>query len=430
MRDIIIAGIVFGSIPFILLRPYIGVLVWTWLAFMNPHRMTWGFAYEMPFALIVALATLVSVLFSSEPKRLPWTRETVLLILFAGWMALTTAFATYPSEAVPQLEKVGKILLMVFVTMMLIRSRERIQLMMGVITLSLAFFGVKGGIFTVLHGGVYHVWGPAGSFIEGNNEMALALVMTIPLLRYLQLTVNRSWFKHGMTVAMILTALAVVGSQSRGAFLGVIAMGLFFWLKSNSKAFTGLLVGVAVTLVMGIMPQQWFDRMRSIENYEQDASALGRLNAWQMAINLAQHRPLGGGFETFRAEMFAAYAPEPERVHDAHSIYFEVLGEHGFFGLFLFVVLGLMAWRSASAVIRRCRGDPERQWAVHLAAMIQVSLVGYASAGAFLGLAYFDYYYTLVAVIVVLKTLTLQQPAASTSVAAPVPPPPAAQRAG
>jgi len=278
---------------------------------------------------------------------------------------------------------------------------------------------------------VYHVWGPAGSFIEGNNEMALALVMTIPLLRYAQLTVQRWWFKHGLTLAMILTALAAVGSQSRGAFLGVIAMGLFFWLNGKGKAFTGLLTGVAVALVMVIMPQQWFDRMASIRDYHEDASALGRLNAWNMAINLAQHRPLGGGFETFRAEMFAAYAPEPERVHDAHSIYFEVLGEHGFFGLFLFVVLGLMTWRSASVVIRHCRGDPEKQWAVHLAAMIQVSLVGYASAGAFLGLAYFDYYYTLVAVIVVLKTLMLHQPAATTSVAAPVQPPePASQRAG
>jgi probable O-glycosylation ligase (exosortase A-associated) len=430
MRDLVITLVIFGSLPLILWRPHIGVLMWTWLAFMNPHRMTWGFAYDMPFAHVVALATLVSVLVTREPKKLPWTRETALLLLFVGWMSVTTVFAAYPEYAWPQLEKVAKILLMVFVTMMVMRTKERINLLVWVMALSLAFYGIKGGVFTLASGGVYHVWGPTGSFIEGNNEMALALVMTIPLLRYLQLTVNRAWVRHGMTLAMILTALAVVGSQSRGAFLGIIAMGAFFWLKSSGKFFTGSIGALAVVLVLAVMPQQWFDRMSSITEYEQDSSALGRLNAWQMAIKLAQYRPLGGGFETFRAEMFAAYSPEPARVHDAHSIYFEVLGEHGFVGLVLFLLLGFMTWRSASAIIRHCRGDPEKRWAADLAAMIQVSLVGYASAGAFLGLAYFDYYYTLVAVVVLCKQLLLTQPAAARPVASPIADTASAQRAG
>lgn len=430
MRDVIVAGIIFGSIPFIVRRPYIGVLMWTWLSFMNPHRMTWGFAFDMPFAQIVAVATLAGLLFTREPKKLAWTGETALLLLFAGWMLLTTIFAVYPAEAWPQLEKVAKILLMVFVAMMVMRSKERINLLISVMILSLAFFGVKGGVFTILSGGVYHVWGPTGSFIEGNNEMALALVMTIPLLRYLQLISTKAWQRHGLTLAMMLTALAVVGSQSRGAFLGIIAMGAFFWLKSSSKGFTGALTVIAVVLVLAIMPQQWFDRMRSIENYQQDASALGRLNAWRMAANLAVQRPLGGGFEAFQAEMFAAYSPEPGRVHDAHSIYFEVLGEHGYVGLALFLLLGLMTWRSAAAIARRCRGDPEKQWAAHLATMIQVSLVGYASAGAFLGLAYFDYYYTLVAVVILLKTLLLKEAPDAATARAPLQAGASPQRAG
>jgi probable O-glycosylation ligase (exosortase A-associated) len=122
-----------------------------------------------------------------------------------------------------------------------------------------------------------------------------------------------------------------------------------------------------------------------------------------MAFNLAKDRPLGGGFDSFQPMMFAMYAPDPDNVHDSHSIYFEVLGEHGFIGLGLFLVLGLMTWRTASEVIRRARDDPGRRWAADLAAMVQVSLVGYASAGAFLGLAYFDFYYTLIAVVVLCK---------------------------
>ncbi len=252
--------------------------------------------------------------------------------------------------------------------------------------------------------------GPADSFIGGDNEMGLALVMTIPLLRYLQLIATRIWLRHALTAAMGLTALAAVGSQSRGALLGIVSMGTVFLAQEPEQAIHGACWRLlAAVLILTIMPQQWFDRMATIKTYEQDASAMGRINAWHMAFNLAKDRPLGGGFDAFQPGMFARYAPDPDNVHDSHSIYFEVLGEHGFVGLAIFLTLGLMTWRSASWVIKRARGDPENRWAADLAAMVQVSLVGYASAGAFLGLAYFDFYYTLIAVIVSCKMVLMSQ---------------------
>jgi len=321
------------------------------------------------------------VLISREPKKIPWTRETVVLVIFILWMVITTSFSVYPILAWPQLEKIVKIQLMVFVTMMLMQNKERLNLLVWVMALSLAFYGVKGGIFTIMHGGVYHVRGPERTFIGGDNEMGLALIMTIPLLRYLQLIAARVWLRYAMTAAIMLSALAAIGSQSRGAMLGMAAMGMFFWLKSRNKLFTSLLAAVAAALILMTMPQQWFDRMATIKTYQQDQSAEGRINAWKMAFNLAKDKPLGGGFEVFQPGMFAIYAPDPGDVHDSHSIYFEVLGEHGFLGLFLFLTLGLMTWRTASWIIKRARGDPENRWAADLAAMAQVSLVGYASAG-------------------------------------------------
>jgi probable O-glycosylation ligase (exosortase A-associated) len=411
MRDIAVSLVIFGTLPFILWRPYIGVLVWTWISFMNPHRLTWGFAYDMPFALIVALVTLFGMLLSREPKKMPWTREGIVLLIFIIWMLVTTIFSVYPELAWPHLDKVAKIMLMVYVTMMLMQSKERINQLVWVVALSLAFYGVKGGIFTIVNGGVYHVRGPEGSFIGGDNEMGLALVMTIPLLRYLQLTARSTWLRLAMTTAMLLTAIAAIGTQSRGAMLGIAAMGVFLWLKSRSKLFTAILGVAATVMVFAIMPQQWFDRMSTIGSYQQDYSAMGRINAWHMAFNLAKDRPLGGGFDTFQRDMFYLYAPDPEEAHDSHSIYFEVLGEHGFVGLALFLLLGLMTWRTASWVIKRARKKPERRWAADLAAMTQVSLIGYATAGAFLGLAYFDFYYTLIAIIVLCKTVVVTEDA-------------------
>jgi len=235
--------------------------------------------------------------------------------------------------------------------------------------------------------------------------MGLALIMTIPLLRYLQLTARNVWLRGALNAAMVLSAIATVGSQSRGALLGLVAMGAFLWLKTRNKIFTAILGVVAISIVLSVMPQQWYDRMATIQNYETDPSATGRINAWKMAFNMAKGRPLGGGFDSFHEYSFALYAPDPEDVHDSHSIYFEVLGDHGFVGLGIFLMLGLMTWRTASWVISRAHRDREKRWVADLASMIQVSLVGYASAGAFLGLAYFDYYYTLIALVVLCKTL-------------------------
>ena len=407
MRDIVLTLVIFGTLPFILRRPHIGVLVWTWIGFMNPHRLTWSFAYDMPFAMIVALVTLVSLLMSREPKKIPWARESIVLLIFLSWILLTTMQAMYPWLAWPHFNQIWKIQLMVFVTMMLMQSKERINQLVWVIAMSIGFYGVKGGIFTIVNGGVYHVKGPEGSFIGGDNEMGLALIMTIPLLRYLQLTTRSMWVRSFLAVAMVLCAAATVGSQSRGALVGLIAMGTFLWLKSRNKVFTAALGVVAIGLVLSVMPQQWYDRMATIQTYDQDQSAMGRINAWKMAFNMAKDRPLGGGLESFQDYSFALYAPNPDDVHASHSIYFEVLGEHGFVGLGLFLMLGLMTWRTASWLIGRARRDREKRWAADLAAMVQVSLVGYASAGAFLGLAYFDYYYALIALVVLCKTVLI-----------------------
>jgi probable O-glycosylation ligase (exosortase A-associated) len=401
MRDLLVSGVVFGSVPLILWRPWIGIIMWCWLSYMNPHKQAWGFATTMPFALIVALATLVGMLFMREPKKFPWTRETVVMVLFLGWMFVTTNTALFPALAWPQLEKVAKILLMTFVTLILINTREKLHAMVWIIALSIGYYGVKGGIFTLATGGAYRVWGPSGTFIGGNNEIALALVMTIPLMRYLQLQAKHLIVRHGLTAAMLLSAIAAIGTQSRGALIAIAAMGAFLWLKSRGKLLTGALIVAAVGVIAAVMPESWHERMRTIMTYEEDASAMGRLHAWRMAWNLAIDRPLvGGGFETFQWPAFAVYAPEAP-VRDVHSIYFEVLGEHGFVGLALFLALYGFAWLKARHVAKLSKAEAGLKPFGDLARMIQVSLVGYAAGGAFLGLAYFDLPYHLVSALVI-----------------------------
>lgn len=401
MRDYLVALIVFGVLPFVLTRPHLGVLLWTWLGIMNPHRLGWGFANVFPFAAIVGAVTMVSYLVSKEPKRIPWASATVFLVLFILWMNITTIFALVPDQAMPQWSKVMKIQLMILITFMLMYDPARLRSLAWTIVVSLGFYGVKGGIFTILTGGQFMVLGPEGTFIAGNTEIALALTMVLPLMRYLQVTSENKWVRRGLVAAMLLTGLAIVGSYSRGALLAGGAMGLFLLFKSRKKALLGFMLVLVVPVILSMMPTQWFGRMSTIETYQQDASAMGRINAWKFAVNLANQHPVtGGGFETFTPELFRVYAPNPLDFHGPHSIYFSVLAEHGYVGLFLFLGIGFSAWRAGGRVIGQSKGRPELFWAWELASMTQVSLVGFAVGGAFLGMAYFDLFYLLVAMLV------------------------------
>jgi len=409
MRDIFVTLVVFGMLPFILTRPHIGILLWGWLGYMNPHKLSWGFAHDFPFAQITAIFILIGLFLSKEPKNIPWTIELRILALFILWMFLTTVFAMDQKWAWIQWDKVWKIQLMTFVTIILMQNKWRVQAMVWIIALSIGFYGFKGGIFTILTGGAYAVYGPSGTFIYGNNEIGLALIMTMPLIRYLQLTTESRFLRQGLLATMWLCVIAVIGTQSRGALVGIVVMGVFLVLKSRKKLLMVLLMILLLPVIFNFMPETWHSRMSTIETFEQDKSAMGRINAWWMAFNLAKDNFFGGGFQCFTGKNFLVYAPDLLDAHDAHSIYFEVLAEHGFIGLTLFLLLGVLTLFSARRLIKEAKKTEETMWISDLAAMLQVSIMGYAASGAFLGLAYFDLYYHLIAFVVICKAILIKQ---------------------
>ncbi len=404
MRDLLVTLLIFGSIPVILVKPHVGVLVFSWISYMNPHRLTWGFAYNFHFALLVGATTIFAWLLSRESKRLPWTPVTVLLVAFTAWISITTYFATYPDAAYAKWDQTIKILIFNgFVTLGLMGSKERLNALIWVIVVSIGFFGVKGGIFTLLGGGAFHVYGPEGSFIGENNSLALALLTVLPLMRYLQLNTRLWWINWGLTAAMLLSLIAVLGSQSRGAFVGLTVMLLAFFIKSRKRLLISIGAVLVVALSISFMPEEWHTRMETIVEYQDDPSTQGRFEAWEFGFNVAKDHPIvGGGFGVFRGNTGEGRSWG----RPAHSIYFQVLGEHGFVGLVLYLFLGAATFMAGSSIIRRTRGKQELTWARDLAGMTQVSLVTFGTAGAFLSLAYFDLVYHLVVIMVITSVLT------------------------
>ena len=398
MRDLLILSIVAGGALWALKRPWVGVLLWTWLSVMNPHQQFGWRVATMPLAQVAAIATLIGLLLTRE-RRNPLDRPAaVALLLFTAWICITLPFSYYLDESLWLWERSLKIYLMVFVTIALIDTRRKLDLFIWVCVLSIAFYGIKGGVFTILTQGAYRVWGPGG-FIRGNNEIALALVMTIPLLVYLRAQLRGFWPRQALLGVMLLSGIAVLGTHSRGALVAVLAMTVFLWIKSRKKLMGGAALLAAATLALSLMPEHWWDRMDTIARYQEDDSALGRINAWQFAWRMATENFFGGGFMIYLPDLFLKYAPDPDRIHAAHSIYFQALGEHGFVGLALFLAIGVFTWLDARRLVRIGDADPAHRWAADLGRMVQVSMVGYATGGAFLSLAYWDLPYNIMVMV-------------------------------
>jgi len=402
MRDIVIFLIVVGGIPFILRNPAVGIGYWVWISLMSPHRAAYGFAYSFPFAFTVAVATIIGLFLSKEPRQLKGGGVVWVMIAFMAWMCVTTAFALEPDRALEMLERVIKILFVTVLALFTLYKREHVQWLVLIIVFSIGFYGVKGGLFTLITGGENLVWGPPDTFIADNNALALAVIMTIPLLAYLYIMSTQRWVHAAILMSIPLCVVAVLGSYSRGGLLAIIAMSGFLWIKSKSKVWVGLVVALLAIGFYSFMPPAWETRMNTISTYEQDASAQGRLTTWTMLTNLALDRPfVGGGFEPYTAQVFRRYLPDFTVAHSAHSIYFQVLGEHGFVGLGLFLLFWLLTWRLSRRIIKHTKNNPEEKWAYWLAKMVQVSLIGYFVGGIFLNLAYWDMPYFLMVALAV-----------------------------
>jgi putative inorganic carbon (hco3(-)) transporter len=176
-----------------------------------------------------------------------------------------------------------------------------------------------------------------------------------------------------------------------------------------------------------LVPEKLYKRTETIQSYEEDTSAMQRIRAWHVAWNIALDRPLtGAGFEfessPVHHDRWWSYVPESyiglygEKAHVAHSIYFQMLGQHGFIGLGLFLALLVSVLRTLRAIQKDARANPDLNWMGDYAAAIRIAIFGYAVSGAFLNVAFFDLLYLFVGITAVLhKELAASQATPATS---------------
>ncbi|WP_459778626.1 putative O-glycosylation ligase, exosortase A system-associated [Photobacterium sp. R1] len=416
MRDLVFLSVFMILACLSLRRPYMAVSLWLWSGLFVPSYWVYSFAKPISYNTAFALITFLTYLFSRRKPVILMDGVVVFTCLF--W--ILTGLTTYNTIIIPELvwlewEKFSKVFLMFMMIALIIRQRHEFEMLLWGLIMSVGFMGAIEGLKFIASMGGHKIQGPTGHLLTDNNHFATALCMIIPLIVYQLKSVEEKWIRAGLVGVLGLCILAILGTYSRGGFLALAIIGCYFWIKSKRKALTLLAVGVVACLSVLILPQQWYDRMETIETAAtNDTSFINRVNSWKVHTLMAMDRPfLGGGFkaayfptvwERLSVDVdkvnFIETPPPGEQSRAAHSIYFQVLGDHGFVGLALFLLIILLSFLKMRWVIVTLSQPPwneQYRWQVDLARMMQVSLLAFCVAGAALSLAYLELFWALAA---------------------------------
>ncbi|ABM62322.1 putative O-glycosylation ligase, exosortase A system-associated [Halorhodospira halophila] len=424
LRDIVFGTILISSLPLILYRPWIGPLMWYWVGFFNPHQQAWGFFAGAQVALPVAIATLAATAYTQEKRWPPMTREMWLVFLqVILFTVITFGFAWLPDDAFGLWDQRMRIILMTVITVILIYGKQRVMALLAMITLSIAYFGFKGGPYTLSTGFGGMVLGPQGTFIGGNTDIGLALVMILPLTLILARQVYHGRFELPIRIpgfetwhrliglalygGFWMTLISIIGTQSRGAWVALACTWPFIFWRLRFKWALVAAVVLAVGVIGVTVPDRVAHEWQTLVEYEDDGSAQGRFHAWDVAWNIGVEHPLtGAGFGAQRidAELWRSYSSDGDGSPLAqHSIYFQTLAENGFLGLGLFLALLGFTLLTLNRLRRDAAQHPDTLWISEWSWALAIGLIGYCVAGAFLSLAYFDLMYAFIALAIILR---------------------------
>lgn len=409
MRDLIVFLTLMGMLPICFRRPYFGVLVFSWLAYMRPQDLCWGFARTIRFSLFVGL-TMFAGYFAQEAGRRPFFRRDLRTWCMVIMLVLTI-ISTAPAEIVDEYVLSGLFEFTVIIAVALFTSaqvdtRKRLRMMLWVIALGLGFYGAKGGVFGLMGGRSIHQ-GPGG-MMKDNNDFALAMVMALPMLFYLGLSERNLLLRKFAWMVGGLTIITVILTHSRGGFLSMVVAGLAVAYRSKAllKAMAAGLV--AVVLFLNFAPASVLERYATISEAaegNEDASVGARFRAWQIGMRMVEHSPiLGVGHKNFRhhyqrhAEVLFPGADLFN--HVAHNSYVQIWAENGTPTILVFLTLLGSTILLMGRVRRQAENRPDLAWARPYANLVEASLAGFMVGAFFLNRGHFDLSYHLVGVAV------------------------------
>ncbi|HZH03932.1 MAG TPA: O-antigen ligase family protein [Myxococcaceae bacterium] len=355
-----------------------------WISAFAPLRLA------LTTSVLAAGLMLLRRVGRSEPLVLDGTRGGAL-ILFALWALTSMAWSVRPD--VSRFTGIELIkLVAIYVTLVnVVQTPRRLAVLCAALVISSSVTSL--GVIQWYMRGVDLVEGFRARWIgvyTDPNHMAMNMAMVVPLaVAFIARRQTRLWLRLACLVAAGLAVTAIVFSHSRGGFIG-LAASLGVWALRERRKMQALMVGAVLGVGLLIFaPESFWKRNETVTEFEKDASALGRVYAWEVASNISTDRPLlGVGAGAFKYAWFDYARPEAKRAYVAHNIFLDVIGELGFVGLFLFLVFvgGTVSGAFEASF------SPEHGW---LARAIAAAAVGYLLCDLFSGYLLSAHFYVL-----------------------------------
>jgi putative inorganic carbon (hco3(-)) transporter len=307
-------------------NPFIGVLAYVWLSIAVPQSNIYGGTLaSLSYAAYAAVIGLLCVF--GGARQIEWNRSPIIMIMLIifVWTTITSATAINPEASWGMWNQNWRVLLMtVLMACVCCTTRQRHYLLLFVVCGSVAIIATKGAAQYALSGGASLVVGPQGGQAAETNGIARYFGIAAPLIAVLMFHARQRWIRFLCAGGLLSCILALVGTDSRGAFVALAVAGAYLSLFSRNRGKLLLAGAVAISAVVvfssDIALDAWKDRMSTIETRDQDASYLGRVEAWQYATTLVAERPIvGGGYRSFQTDITG----DRSFRRDFHSIYFE-----------------------------------------------------------------------------------------------------------
>ncbi len=343
---------------------FIALNLYLWFALFRPQEFVWFPIVEWRFSLIIGLLLVVPCILTgifpniSRPLSIG-----SLMFLFAALIAQFDA--VNPSVSWYWMDYMTRLVLVSLFAVPLIDTQRKFLIVIAVISGSFGFYSAKAGLAFLYSGGVRFGDGLAGAFGD-NNGYALGITMILPMLvaaaqNFRKKHFAEKWIRIGYLVAAPLSILAIVGTFSRGGFLGLAGCILGFLLLQKRRfimlVVTAAIIAAAVPFLP--IPEGYFDRIQSIQTFEenQDDSAMSRLHFWRVAMAIAEDRPLGVGLKGYESayDKYDFLDGRFGKKRSVHSAHFEILSETGYFGTAIWIGLFLYALFAAFRIRRKSR---------------------------------------------------------------------------
>ena len=420
-------------------RPFVGLGMWIWTAMFFPNAWLYGAASGLRYNLIFTGVAILSYVLLRDKPKVRMGSIGFLVMLFFFWTTLSTVLTIGIPEVAWELwTRFAKVIALFVFVVLVVDKKLHVDFFLWCVVLSIGFYGSLEALKYIASGGGHMIAGFAGHVLGDRNELALAFVMTLPFCVYLLGEYGKAskLVGFGLIGVMGLLIAAVIGTQSRGGFIALLALGSYHFLKSKRKITLGIFIAIVAVAMSAIVSEDWVSRMDTIGEASEDASFMGRVVAWKLSFIMAVQNPFfGGGFKSLETLMvwlrlsqdFFAYsffysgdALPDTAAHAAHSVYFQVLGEHGFGGLAIYLTLLMTAFRKVRQVAAMGRKQGAPAWIVSFAVSLQLCLFVFCVGGAALSFAYFELIFAVFGMIVVLHFRIL--PAALAAGKAELPP--------